>query len=124
MRIRGVLNVVLGLILGSVALYVMFPRFHNDLSCENSVPMNSAQKAGFADARSRKEHVCSGAQTRCVFAIRDNDDGSFRVRLYFVESDFFDGCVFKEQDGEELEYSRDGIFVGIEEAPYAVASVA
>jgi hypothetical protein len=115
---RKVLDILFGLFIGSFALYALFPRFHNDFSCDNSVPTNSAQSAALADARSRKTMVCSSSQRRCKFAIDDERDGLLRISLYFVETDFFAGCTFKDQDSDVFVYTRDGRFVRIEEPPY------
>jgi hypothetical protein len=100
MRARKILDVVFGLLVASFAVYALFPRFRNDLSCDNSLPTNSAQSAALADARSRKAMVCSGSQRRCKFVVDRDPDGSLRISLYFVETDFFAGCTFKDQDSE------------------------
>lgn len=118
MRPRKILDVLFGLFIACFALYGLFPRFHNDSSCDNSVPANSAQSAALADARLRKTRVCSGSQTRCQFVIGEEPDGSFRISLYFVETDFFAGCTFKDQDSDVFVYSRDGGFVRITEPPF------
>lgn len=118
MRARKILDLLFGLFIASFALYALFPRFHNDFSCDNSVPTNSAQSAALADARSRKSMVCSGSQTRCKFVIGEDPDGSFRISLYFVATDFFAGCTFKDQDSDVFVYSRDGGFVRVTEPPF------
>jgi hypothetical protein len=53
-----------------------------------------------------------------MFGIYADADGTFRVSLYFVESDFFEGCVSRGQDSEVFVYSPEGEFLRIEEAPY------
>ena len=118
MRARKVLNGVFGLSLVSFAVYALFPRLRNDLSCDNPLPTNSAQSAALADARSRKAATCSGSQRRCKFEVDQGPDGSLRISLYFVETDFFDGCIFKDQDSEVFVYSRAGAFVRIDGAPF------
>lgn len=118
-RARKILDVVFGLLAASFAAYVLFPRFRNNFSCDNSVPTNSAQSAALADARSRKAPICSGSQRRCKFVIDEDPEGSIRVSLYFVETNFFDGCTFKGQDSDVFLYSREGKFVRIEASPYA-----
>ena len=119
MGVRKILNVAVGLVVVGIVLYALFPRFGNDLSCDSSVPLNSAQSAGLADARLRKASICADSQHHCMFGIYADPDGTFRVSVYFVERDFFEGCVSKGQDIEVFVYSRDGEFVGTEEAPYA-----
>jgi len=118
MRVRNVVKVVLGLMCVSVAFYALFPRFRNDSSCESSVPTDPAQIAALADARSRKAKACSGSQGLCKFEVNQDPDGLLRVSLYFVEANFFDGCIFKAQDSEVFAYTRGGEFVRIEGAPY------
>lgn len=117
MRKRKILDIAFGLMVASICVYLLFPRFQNDWSCENSVPENSAQSAGLNDARARKADLCSEVQ-RCMFGIYADADGTFRVSLYFVESDFFEGCVSRGQDSEVFVYSPEGEFLRIEEAPY------
>jgi hypothetical protein len=119
MGVRKILNVTVGLIIVGIVLYALFPRFRNDWSCDSSVPLNSAQSTGLDDARSRKANICSDSQHHCMFGIDADSDGTFRVSVYFVETDFFEGCVSKGQDEEVFVYSRDGKFVGTEGAPYA-----
>jgi hypothetical protein len=119
MRIRNVVKVVLGLLCASLAFYALFPRFGNDYSCDSSVPTDPAQITALADARSRKAKACSGSQGLCKFEVSQDPDGLLRVSLYFVEANFFEGCIFKEQDIEVFVYTRAGEFVRIEEAPYA-----
>ena len=118
MRARKVLNIAFVLLAASFAIYGLFPRFENDFSCDSSVPKNAAQATALADARSRKTRACSSSQRLCKFLISDEPDGFVRVSLYYVESSFFDGCVFKEQDLEVFAYSREGKFARIEGAPY------
>ena len=118
MRARRILDVVFGLLVASIASYILFPRFRNDSSCDSSVPKNSAQSAALADARSRKAVVCPDSQRRCQFVIDEDPDGSLRISLYFVRTDFFEGCTFEHQDSEVFVYSREGEFVRIEGAPY------
>ena len=115
---RKILNIAFGLIVGGFALYALFPRFQNDFSCESSAPANAAQSAGLADARARKAALCPGSRRGCKFVIGEDPDGSFRVSLYFVATDFFEGCTFKDQDSEVFVYGRDGKLVRIEGAPY------
>jgi hypothetical protein len=119
MRARKILDVVFGMLVASLALGALFPRFRNDFSCGNSVPTNPAQSAALADALSRKAKSCSGSQRRCKFSIDEDPDGSFRISLYFVETNFFEGCVFKDQDSDVFVYRRDGEFVRVEGSPYA-----
>jgi hypothetical protein len=119
MGVSKILNVAVGLTIVGIVLYALFPRFRNDWSCESSVPLNSAQSTGLDDARSRKANVCSDSQHHCKFSILADPDGTFRVSIYFVEMDFFEGCVSKGQDIEVFVYSRDGKFVRTEGAPYA-----
>jgi hypothetical protein len=119
MGVRKILNVAFGLIVVGIVLYALFPRFRNDLSCDSSVPLNSAQSMGLDDARSRKASICSDSQLHCKFGIYADPDGTFRVSVYFVEKGFFEGCVSKGQDEEVFVYSSEGKFVGKEGAPYA-----
>jgi hypothetical protein len=118
MRARKILNVVFGLLVASFALYALFPRFRNDFSCDSSLPTNSAQSAALADARSRRVTLCSGSQRHCKFVVSQDSDGWLRFSLYFVEANFFEGCIFKDQDSEVFVYTRAGEFVRIEGAPY------
>ena len=118
MGVRKILNVAFGLIVVGVFSYALFPRFRNDWSCDSSVPLNAAQSIALDDARLRKASICSDSQHHCKFGIYADADGTFRVSVSFVETDFFEGCVSKGQDRQVLIYSRDGKFVGTEE-PYA-----
>jgi hypothetical protein len=118
-RIRVFVAGGLGVLIGWYSVATLFPRIHNDLSCEDSVPVNSAQVAALGDARVRKTAVCLASKSRCKFDITAEDDGSIRVRLYFVVTDFFEGCVRKGQDDDEFVYGPEGSFVRIEGAPYA-----
>ena len=118
MRVRNVVKVVLGLLCASLAFYALFPRFENSYSCDSSIPTDPAQAVALADARSRKARVCSGAQTLCKFELNQEPDGLLRVSVYFVEANFFEGCIYKEQDLEVFVYTRAGEFVRIEGAPY------
>jgi hypothetical protein len=115
---RKIINVAFGLMVAGICLYVLFPRFRNDWGFESSMPSNMAQSGGLTDARSRKADVCSSEQLRCKFGIHVDADGTFRVSLYFVESDFFDGCIFKGQDLDVFIYSPEGNFLRAEEAPF------
>jgi hypothetical protein len=117
--VRKSLNVVVGLIVVGIVLYALFPRFRNDWSCDSSVPLNSAQSKGLDDARARKANICSDLPQHCKYGIRADPDGTFRVSIYFVERDFFEGCVSKGQDLEVFVYDREGKYVGTEGAPYA-----
>jgi hypothetical protein len=78
-----------------------------------------AQSAALGDARKRKAAVCRASRIRCQFDVAADDDGTIRVRLYFVATDFFEGCILKGEDHDVLVYSREGSFARIEEAPYA-----
>jgi hypothetical protein len=118
MRPRKALAIAIGLFVTTFALYALFPRFRNGFSCNSSVPSNSAEAAGLEDARFRKANVCSRSKQLCQFGIYADIDGTFRVSLYFVETDFFEGCVQQEQDLEVFVYSREGTFLRTEEAPY------
>jgi hypothetical protein len=117
MRKRMMPNVVVGLSMAALFVYVLFPRFQNNWSCKSSVPETSGQIAGLEDARARKAHRCTGVR-RCKFGVHANPEGTFRVSLHFVESDFFEGCVAKGHDAEELIYSPGGEFLRVEEAPF------
>jgi hypothetical protein len=119
MGARKILNVAFGLMVIIIFLYALFPRFRNDWSCESSVPLNPAQSIGLDDARARRASICSDSRHHCKFAIDADPDGTFRVSVYFFETDFFEGCISRGQDIQVLVYSRDGKFVGTEEAPYA-----
>src|SRR5258708_22153744 len=119
MGVRKILNVAVGLTIVGIVLYALFPRFRNDWSCDSSVPLNSAQSTGLDDARSRKVNICSDSKQHCKFGIHADPDGTLRVSVYFVEMDFFEGCVSKGQDLEVYIYSSEGKFVGTEEAPFA-----
>ena len=118
MRARRVLDVVFGVLVASVALYALFPRFRNDLDCTDSVPANSAQSAALSDARARRAGICRSSQQRCKFGLDEDPDGSLRVSVYFVDTNLFEGCVFKDQDFKVFIYSRTGEFVRVDEGPY------
>lgn len=119
MRVRKIVKVVLGLFCASLAVYALFPRLQNDYSCDSSVPTDAGQIAALADARARKAKVCSGSQGLCKFVVNLDPDGLLRVSLYFVDDNFFDGCIFKNQDIDVFVYTRAGAFVCIDGAPYA-----
>ena len=124
MRGRRVLDLSFGFLVAGIASYALlhtiFSRLHNDSSCEDTVPSNSAQAAGIADVRARKEKVCSAFTKRCEFSVSGDVDGTFRVSLYFYEKDFFEGCVYLGQDEDVFVYSREGKLIRIEGAPYAL----
>jgi hypothetical protein len=82
------------------------------------VPADSAQSAALADARARKALICPGSQKRCKFVLEEDPDGLLRIDVYLVETDFFEGCVFKHQDLDVFVYSRAGKLVRVDEAPY------
>jgi len=121
-RGRKILDVTFGLLVASFGSYALvhalFPRLHNEMNCDNSTPTTSAQLTGLERARSRKKALCAASQEQCQFVILDDPGGSFRVALYLVETNFFEGCIFKYQDPEVFVYSREGELVRIEGAPY------
>ena len=122
MGVRKLPSVIFGILIASLALYILvpayFPRLRNDLSCENSVPANSAQMAALNSVRSQKAALCSNSRQLCKFDIDGNDDGSFSISLYLVESNFFEGCIYDSQDLDVFIYTREGKLVRIEKPPY------
>ena len=124
MTIRKILSVVLGLVLAAICLSIMFPRFGNDFSCDSDVPSSTAQQIALDDARARTAPVCKASNKRCQCAVSTDLDGTLKVSLYFVQHDFFEGCVWHGQHSEVLVYRQDGLFVGTEEAPYGLYSAA
>src|ERR1041385_1310343 len=109
MRLRKILPVVFGMLLGSVALYVLLlPRLRNEISCHSSVPFNAAQTTALADARARKAAVCAASAHQCIFNIYELPDGHFRIGLYFADTTLFEGCVVERSDREELLYDAEG----------------
>jgi len=51
-------------------------------------------------------------------------DGTLKVSLYFVQADFFEGCIWHDQHLEVFVYGRDGTYAGTEEAPYGLRGAA
>ena len=114
------MNVGFGLLLAGLGLYILFlPRIQNDSSCDSSVPASAVQSAALADVRARKSKVCSGEPGHCQFVISQKADGTFEISSFFVEVEFFDGCVVKEQDLQVFEFGADGKLIRIGEPPYA-----
>ena len=98
----------------------LFPRLHNDLSCDDSRPANSAQQSALRDARSRSAAECTTLRVRCKFAIHDQTDGLLRISPFVVETDFLEGCIYKDSSLDTFVYDRNGKFVRTEEAPYGL----
>jgi hypothetical protein len=118
-RKRHILAIGLGLFLVWFSINFMFPRLHNDISCEDVVPSNAGESAALIDARSRKASFCSDSNVRCHFWLV-HEDGYIRVSAGLVRKDFFEGCVIEREDYEILVYSGAGRFLRVEEAPFGL----
>lgn len=100
----------------------VFPRLHNDLSCSDSAPENAAQRAALQDARSRASAVCLEPGTKCIFVVGADPflDTSLRVSPVVVETDFFEGCLYRDSSLDSFIYDSNGKFMRTEGAPYAI----
>jgi hypothetical protein len=126
-RIRTIVQIVFWPLATFWAISMIFPRIHNDETCESDVPNSSAESLAMVDTRQRMHAACSRPATLCRLRIDDaradrpfGKDGLIRISAQFVRKDFFDGCLFEHQHHEIFVYGRDGRFVTIEAAPYGI----
>jgi len=126
-RVRKILDVSFGVLVVGLGFFglvdAFFPRFRNNSSCNDSTPTNAVQQAALSDARSRAAVECATSRVHCKFDIDESSDadGSFRISPYVVETNFFEGCIYKDFRLNIFVYDRDGTFVRTEEAPYGLS---
>ncbi len=66
--------------------------------------------------------MCSKPRTRCKFAIHGNNffEAGITISPIVVETDFFEGCIYKDDSLDEFIYDLGGRFLRTQGAPYAI----